>query len=458
MTGIESQTDGRVTPRDSRTRKLSGALALRLGALEQIDRRDRALVVLQRAEGWRDRRTEAHAPGTSRLTGLRTMCMDDTVLDAQRDLYRAGEPGPSQVVSQLIAAAENTLGRPTYSVTAKTEVAPSGDKHDYWSAAPYWWPNPDSPDGLPYVWRDGQRRPGTALWEPGSERYDRSSLQSMIDETTVATLAGYFAREKRYFARGADLLRTWFLAPSTRANPHLRYAQVRRGRANGQGAHTGVVEAKDLHYLVDAAVILEREEVLRPSEVAGLRSWFEQYRTWLEDSEQGRRACAASNNHATWYDVQVAAICGYLDDVRGLMRALRRIPERMRRQFEPDGRQPAELERATPQHYCLYNAQGWLSLAQLAGNVGQDVWSYRAAGGRQLRPVAERLLEHPNDASVFGDHVNPERLAVLHHHLPGAGLPDELLPGGASPWHTRQVFTATEGIRPFWVLGKPDDR
>ena len=27
------------------------------------------------------------------------------------------------------------------------------------SQAPYWWPDPDTPDGLPYVRRDGERNP-----------------------------------------------------------------------------------------------------------------------------------------------------------------------------------------------------------------------------------------------------------------------------------------------------------
>ena len=35
------------------------------------------------------------------------------------------------------------------SVTHKTSVPPSGSKNDYMSMGPYWWPNPDTPNGLP---------------------------------------------------------------------------------------------------------------------------------------------------------------------------------------------------------------------------------------------------------------------------------------------------------------------
>ena len=39
----------------------------------------------------------------------------------------------------------------------KSKAGPSGDKHDYVSYAPYFWPNPATPDGLPYIRKDGHR-------------------------------------------------------------------------------------------------------------------------------------------------------------------------------------------------------------------------------------------------------------------------------------------------------------
>jgi len=73
-----------------------------------------------------------------------------------------------------------------------------GNRQDYWHPAPYWWPNPDSPDGMPYIHRDGERRPGTALYEPGSEEFDRSNLQRMIEGATVSALAWRTTGEQRY--------------------------------------------------------------------------------------------------------------------------------------------------------------------------------------------------------------------------------------------------------------------
>ena len=50
------------------------------------------------------------------------------------------------------------LGGPL-SVTEKSITPPSGDKHDYMSIAPYWWPNPNTANSLPYVRRDGEVNP-----------------------------------------------------------------------------------------------------------------------------------------------------------------------------------------------------------------------------------------------------------------------------------------------------------
>ena len=48
-----------------------------------------------------------------------------------------------------------------FSVMDKKRVPPSGDKHDYLSMGPYWWPDPSKPNGLPYIRRDGEVNPET---------------------------------------------------------------------------------------------------------------------------------------------------------------------------------------------------------------------------------------------------------------------------------------------------------
>lgn len=404
-----------------------------------------------------DRIDESLTAATFRSEAL--FVLDDEILSRQREQFRAGEPGPKRHIDDLIQRAERKLGGPTYSVTTKTTLPPSGDLHDYWSVAPYWWPNPDTPDGLPYVRRDGQRVPGTVLWAPGSEQYDRSALQSMIDETTQSALAGFFTGDARFFARGAELLRAWFLNPATRMNPHLRFAQVQRGHNNDEGHPSGIIEASDLHYLLDAVRLIEREGALTAAEAAALREWFSEYRAWLEESRQGRVERAALNNHGPWYDVQVATIDAYLGDVRALLDTARRAFERVGQHFAPDGSQPEELKRTQTQHYVAYNLQAWVALATCVGRLGQDLWSYRAPGGSGLVPAALWFLERvgkPWDYPQLDPFDGDRGVAFAHQvaaKVPSSRALEFVDENQRDPWQVKQVFTEHDGIRPFWILG-----
>src|SRR4051794_9211556 len=53
---------------------------------------------------------------------------------------------------KLLDDAEKQLKAPLVAVTDKhTLLPPSGNKHDYFSLSPYWWPDPSKKDGLPYI-------------------------------------------------------------------------------------------------------------------------------------------------------------------------------------------------------------------------------------------------------------------------------------------------------------------
>src|SRR4051794_15482581 len=65
----------------------------------------------------------------------------------------------SPAIAAIRDDAEQAMKVSTLSVTDKQSTPPSGDKHDYMSLAPYWWPDPKSANGLPYIRRDGERNP-----------------------------------------------------------------------------------------------------------------------------------------------------------------------------------------------------------------------------------------------------------------------------------------------------------
>ena len=88
-------------------------------------------------------------------------------------------------------------------VVSKQVTPPSGDKHDYMSQAPYWWPDPKSPTGLPYIRRDGERNPEI------DKISDHRVLEQM--EGAVETLARAYhdTGKQQYAAKAVELLRGW---------------------------------------------------------------------------------------------------------------------------------------------------------------------------------------------------------------------------------------------------------
>ncbi|MGH7816859.1 MAG: alginate lyase family protein, partial [Candidatus Binatia bacterium] len=69
------------------------------------------------------------------------------------------DPSLLPALGKLKRDADRALAVGQFAVTHKELTPPSGDRHDYLSIAPYWWPNPNTSSGLPYVRRDGEVNP-----------------------------------------------------------------------------------------------------------------------------------------------------------------------------------------------------------------------------------------------------------------------------------------------------------
>ena len=75
------------------------------------------------------------------------------------------------------------------SVMEKKGLPPSGDKHDYMSLAPYHWPDPSKPDGLPYIRKDGQTNPEVKDYP------DKDNMPKLCEYVYTLGLAYYFSEE-----------------------------------------------------------------------------------------------------------------------------------------------------------------------------------------------------------------------------------------------------------------------
>ena len=400
--------------------------------------------------------------GQARLSAIRGLLgqldreLSAERLDPRRPVYVQGGSNASKderLMHSLREAADQALQRGPWSVVDKTTLPPSGNPHDYWHPAPFYWPNPIP--GLPYVRRDSRRVPGTQMYEAESDRYDRTRLQRLFDDGFVLSLAASHLGEQAYGEYAAKLVRVWFVDPNTAMNPHLKYSQVRRGHNGNLGPGSGIIEMKDLYYFLDAVRLLHAEGFLKDPEIAALQEWMESYLEWLQTSEAGCRERASTNNHGTYYDLQVATIAAWLGDDLLLRDTLRDSRSRMLQQFSPDGEQPEEMTRPTTAHYCCFNLQGWIHLAQLGEWAGEDLWGFEGPEGQSIRRAMEWLLPHVGREWPYQqiDEFDHERFYPIWHECRERyGLPDGVTAEVPDKAAIKPLFFPHDGVRPFWQI------
>ena len=271
-------------------------------------------------------------------------------------------------------------------VTGKKHLAPGGDPHDYVSIATYYWPNPDTADGLPYVVKDGVRN-------PAKEEYDGPLLTEMCQRLDTLGLAYSLTGEEKYAEAAARQLKAWFLDPATRMNPNLDHAQVRLGR--DQGSASGLIDAVTLTLVTDSLQLLRGSRALTPDIEAGMKDWFSRYLKWMHESPNGRKEDAATNNHGVWYDAQAAAYAAYVGDLKTAKAVLESVKTvRIAKQIEPDGTMPREMARTLSFSYCVYNLRAFLQLCRLGEAHGVDLWNFRTKDGRSVRKAVDYLVPY----------------------------------------------------------------
>lgn len=288
----------------------------------------------------------------------------------------------------LILLADQAMSEGPWSVT---DYIPSRSKdpHCYYSEAPYWWPNPENPDG-PYIRRDG---------EFNKDHFSKHKLpmRQVCKNVLILCSASYHLDNKSYMDKAIELIKVWFLNEESYMAPHLEFAQAIPGISKGRGI--GIIDTICFIELLQGVAYIE-ELGLYEEEVNGLRTWFEAFLDWMCSSDKGIDEKMNGNNHATWWTTQVAVYGSFTGNKIRVEEAFDWykhviLPEQM----AEDGSFPEELARTRSYHYTHFNLLPIILLAEVAYHQNVDLWHYKLDDGRCLEKGIEYLapfVENPS--------------------------------------------------------------
>lgn len=301
---------------------------------------------------------------------------------------KLNSPAYTKAYQSLINDAKQVLEKGAYSVTFKKGIVPGGDNHNYVSLARYAWPDPNKPDGLPYIMKDGESNPEL-------ENYDRIPLGDMAGSVVTLSLAYFYSGEEQYAQKATDLLRVWFINEDTRMNPHLTYSQFVPGVNNNRGRAAGLIDTYSFVEMLNAIQLLESSENYTQNDKKSLQEWFATLIEWWKTDPEALKEKNATNNHGLSYDMQLATFALFAGDQKTAGEVIDHFMEtRLFPQIEPDGKQPNELRRTLAFHYSVYNIRFMVDMCATAKSRHKNFLKIESPDGRSLYKAVDFIIPY----------------------------------------------------------------
>lgn len=292
----------------------------------------------------------------------------------------------SEAAKTLIREADKNLTTTLVTVMDKPMTPPSGDKHDYMSMGRYWWPDPNKPDGLPYIRKDG-------VVNSEIDKLDRMPLSKMARSVYSLSLAYYLTGDDKYASKAVDNLRIWFIDKDTKMNPNMNFGQTIPGRYEGKGRGEGVLDTYSFVEMLEGVELLKASKTFKKKDRDELNTWFNTYLDWLLTSEIGKEENDAKNNHGVAFDIQVTRYALFIGKEDIARKFISEFPEkRLFKQIEPNGAQPLELARTTAFGYSVFNLSHFIDMATMAKSLNMDIFNAVSTDGRSISKAIEFLL------------------------------------------------------------------
>ena len=303
-----------------------------------------------------------------------------------------GEPYLQEMYRKIIFSADSLLSAEPYKVI-DGDMPPTGDAHDFFTIGKYAFPNPDTPDGMPYIRKDGMTNP-----EARGYKYDLGRYEQTTERVKVLALAWFYSDDERYAEKAAELLRVWFLNPQTKMNPNFECAAALPGVYDGMAI--GIIFGARLVDFLDYVRLLSLSDSWTEEDDNALKKWFAEYAKWLQTSKFGIEESKAKNNHITWYLAQIAAAAVYNGDEELARKMIEKGKQQIALQIAmnevefPNGAMPYELKRNQSFLYSMYGLEGFCALAGCGELVGCDLWHYETEDGKGMQATFDFLAPY----------------------------------------------------------------
>jgi len=310
-------------------------------------------------------------------------------LEKTKALIAQGDKAALSVLKSLTKEADKFLDDKPLTVTDKKVASPTGDIRDYVSLAPYFWPNPKTQDGLPYVRKDGEVNPESK----NPDFADDTRVLALARRMKTLGLAYYFTGDEKYGSKAVEQIRVWFVDEKTKMNPHMKFSQGVRGESTGR--FTGMMDGRHIAMAADATALIVNSTAWKAGEREAAEVWFKDFFEWMLNGELGKAEGESKNNHGTHYDVQIVRWALHVGRTDVAKQFLERAKEkRIALQVQPDGKQPLELSRTNSLSYSQFNLKALTSLAIMGEYVGVDLWNYKTTDGRCIAVALDYLLPY----------------------------------------------------------------
>jgi len=277
-------------------------------------------------------------------------------------------------------------------VTAETSPRSSGGKHDFYSEGDYWWPNPADPGG-PYIQKDGLTNP---------QNFVAHRLAMIRFSRIIGALASAYkiTHDEKYVKQAVLHLKAWFIDTETLMNPNLLYAQAIKGVATGRGI--GIIDTIQLMEVVQGMEAMIGSSSLSKETLAGIKSWFSEYLTWLTTHQYGKDEMNAKNNHGTCWTMQTACFAKFTGNQELMKFCSDRYKDvLLPTQMATDGSFPLELKRTKPYGYSIFNLDAMTTLCQILSTRDNDLWSYQTNDGKSIKKGIEFLYPYLKDKNTW---------------------------------------------------------